>query len=100
MLEIINIALAFIVSGVLCLILIAFAYAFIYAFYILAGFWGAFGAFLFCVFVQRAAAKKSKEEDKEIEYKIEHGIQPSYEKSEGFHATDFALGWMFSRLFK
>jgi hypothetical protein len=98
MLNIVDMALCFILVGIAWLVFIVLMYAFIHAFYMLAGFWGALGAFLFCAAACCAAEKKLKEEREVIEYYREHGITPP--QAEGFNATDFVLGWVFSRLFK
>jgi hypothetical protein len=83
--------------GVLSFIVIALACVFLYCLYLTAGFWVALGIFLLVVLIWRSEEKKIKAL---AAYKVEHRIDHDQGKTKGFHLTDFALGWIVSRLFK
>jgi hypothetical protein len=83
--------------GFLSAVAIMLACVFLYCLFLAAGLWVALGIVLFIVFVCRSEEKKLKVR---AAHNAEYGAEPSQRESKGINTADFALGWIFSRLFK
>jgi hypothetical protein len=81
----------------LCIIVRIIEAILLYALYKTLGFWITLGIFLFVTILFRKWDKEAKEK---VKYNIANGIDSTPKKIAGFSATDFLLGWVFSRLFK